>query len=67
MKGWILTVVLFAIIASTPAVARGGTEAHEMASNPYDDEPTTGSIGCRRWRYHDSHTYGCVAPVDLSH
>jgi len=67
MKGWILPVVLFAIVASSPAVARGGTEVHEMASAPHDDERTTGSIDCRRRRYRNSNTYGCVAPAELSH
>jgi hypothetical protein len=67
MKGWMLPIVLLAIVASTPALARGGTEAHEIASAHHDDEPTTGSIDCRRWRYHDPHFYGCIAPADLAH
>jgi hypothetical protein len=67
MKGWILPVVLFAIVASNPAAARGGTEAHEMASAHHDDEPTTGFMGCQNERYHDPDAYGCIAPADLTH
>jgi len=67
MRVWIVPVVLFAMVASNPAVARGGTEAHEIASAHHDDDPPTGSIGCRRGRYHDPHDYGCIAPADLMH
>jgi hypothetical protein len=51
-------------MANNPAIAKGGTNSHEMTSTRQDDVPATSSIsftGCGRGRYRDAHTNKCVA------
>lgn len=55
-------------MAYNPAMAKGGTNSHEMTSTRQDDVPATSSIsftGCGRGRYRDAHTNKCVGPADV--
>ena len=69
----LLAVVWVAVMAgdtaSNPAMAKGGTNAHEMASEHRDIEPgitdSIGFTGCGRGRYRDSRTHKCVGPADV--
>jgi hypothetical protein len=69
MTRFLLAVAWFAVICGNPALAKGGTNMHEMASSRHDDDPSiTGSIGfagCGRWRYRDCHTHRCVGPTNF--
>jgi hypothetical protein len=62
---FLLAIVWLAVVANAPAVARGGTEAHELVSTRHDDDPITNSLGCGRGRYRDPHTHACIGPADL--
>lgn len=65
MKRFLVAVACFAVVASNPVLAKGGTNMHEMASSRHDDE--TGSVGfagCSRARHRDCHTHRCVSPTD---
>jgi hypothetical protein len=57
MKRFLLAVACFAVIASNPATARGGTNMHEMSSSrhPEDFHATSPSRPCpHRIRHHTS-------------
>jgi hypothetical protein len=72
MGRFLLAVACFTVIAtnpaSNPALAKGGTNMHEMASSRHDDSSVTNAIGftgCGRGRYRDCHTHRCVGPADF--
>lgn len=77
MKRFLLAAVCFAAIASNPAMAKGGTNFHEMSASrqvpvvragvptlslPPGSEFLT---GCGRGRYRDPATHGCRGPADI--
>jgi hypothetical protein len=74
MRRFLLAVALFTV-ASNPAMAKGGTNMHEMASSHsvVRAGPPTLSLppprefltGCGRGRYRDPHTQKCRGPADL--
>jgi hypothetical protein len=69
VKHVLLAVAWFAVMASSSAIARGGTNSHEMASTHEDDDAPVGSIsftGCGHGRYRDPHTNRCVGPADVA-
>jgi len=66
IKRFILAVGWFAVIIGPPAMARGGTDAHEMASAHHDGDMITSTIDCGRARYYDLHTHGCVGHADIA-
>ena len=72
VQGWVkyflLAVAWFAVLAANSAMAKGGTNSHEIASPRQDDDPTTSSTsftGCGRGRYRDARTHRCVGPANL--
>ena len=64
------------VVASHPAMAKGGTNMHEMASQqppvaragppmPSLPPPTEFLTGCGRGRYRDPATHHCRGPADI--
>jgi hypothetical protein len=71
VKRFPLVIAWFAVIAFDRAMAKGGTNMHEMASSRHEDEKpnfmnSIGFIGCGRGRYRDSRNAHTDAPVLLS-
>ena len=72
VQGWVkhflLAVACFAVLAGNSAMAKGGTNSHEIASPRQDDDPTTSSTsftGCGRGRYRDARNNRCIGPANL--
>jgi hypothetical protein len=68
MRRFLLAVALFTV-ASNPAMAKGGTNMHEMASSRHDNKPNvTNSIyftGCSCGRYRNYRTHKYIIPADF--
>jgi hypothetical protein len=69
-------IVVFAVIASKPVLANGGTVMHEMASQRPSvtragppmlsiPQPREFLTGCGRGRYRDPHSRKCRGPADI--
>lgn len=72
VKRFPLVIAWFAVIAFDPAMAKGGTNMHEMASSRHEDEKpnfmnSIGFIGCGRGRYRDSRKcpHRCPGPAEF--
>jgi hypothetical protein len=69
LKSLLLAVAWFAVIDSYPAMARGGTNMHEMASSRHNNQANvTNSIGFTGFghgRYCGYRTHKCVRPADF--
>jgi hypothetical protein len=67
MERFFLAVAL-TVVAGNPALAKGGTNMHEMAASRHeDDQSITYSIDfirCGHGRFRDSHTHRCVGRAD---
>ena len=69
IKYFLLAVAWFAVSASNSVMARGGTNAHEMASTRHHDDVPLSSmrfVDCDRERYRDFRTERCVGTADVA-
>jgi hypothetical protein len=76
MKRFLVAAACLAATGSSPAMAKGGTNMHEMASQPQPvaragpptlslPPPSEFLAGCGRGRYRDPTTRSCRGPADI--
>ena len=76
MQRFLLAIAWFSVISSNPALAKGGTNMHEMASQRpsvvragaptlWLPPPSEFLAGCGRGRYRDPSTHACRGPADV--